>query len=79
MPCKRCGSFDQKQFPAEINIHPPHRGLRNMHIPAVPVFPSILVCQTCSLAEFVLDEDGLRRLKERFRDDRVASDREFKA
>jgi hypothetical protein len=73
MSCKKCGSLYQGKFPAEINIHPPHRGLRNLHLPGLFVFPSILVCQSCGLAEFVLDEDGLEQLKERYREEPLAT------
>jgi hypothetical protein len=69
MSCNKCGSLDQGKFSAEINIHPPHRGLRNLHLPGLFVFTSILVCQSCGLAEFVLDEDGLGQLRERYRDE----------
>jgi hypothetical protein len=73
MSCNKCGSLDQGKFPAEINIHPRHSGLRNLHLPGLFVFPSILVCQSCGLAEFVLDEEGLRQLKERHRDELLAT------
>jgi hypothetical protein len=46
MHCKTCGSGNQTEFDAEINIHFP--GLRNLDRPAVLVFPKLLVCPDLS-------------------------------
>jgi hypothetical protein len=47
-------------FGTEINIHIP--GTKNLDQPAVFVFPKVLVCLSCGLAEFTLLENELQRL-----------------
>lgn len=41
MSCTFCQSSNQREFPAEVNIHLP--GLRNSSNPGVFVFPKLLV------------------------------------
>ena len=60
MPCKSCGSVNQKKFSAEISIHFP--GLQNIDEPVVWVFPKVLVCLDCGTAEFAVPEAELRQL-----------------
>jgi hypothetical protein len=60
MPCKSCGSVDQKKFSAEMAIHFP--GLKNIDKPAVWVFPELVVCFDCGTAEFAVPEEELRLL-----------------
>jgi hypothetical protein len=62
MPCKWCGSFNQKKFSAEIGIHFP--GLENIDKPAVWVFPELVVCFNCGSAEFAIPEPELRQLEQ---------------
>jgi hypothetical protein len=50
MPCKSCGSVNQRKFRAEIGIHFP--GLKNIDKPAVWLFPEVVVCLNCGTAEF---------------------------
>jgi hypothetical protein len=78
MSCKRCASTHQREFPAEVNIHPPHLGLRNLHIPGLFAFPSVLVCRSCGFVEFVLDKDVLAQFRERYQDEWVATDGELR-
>jgi hypothetical protein len=52
MHCKTCGSDNQTEFDAEINIHSP--GLKNLDKPAILVFPKLLVCPDCGFVEFTL-------------------------
>jgi len=60
MACRSCGSGNQKEFTAEIDIHFP--GLRNLDKPTVLVFPKLLVCLDCGFTQFTLPETELRYL-----------------
>jgi hypothetical protein len=60
MACKRYSSESQKKFSAEINIHFP--GFEGLTKPTVWVFPEIVVCLECGLAEFSIPETELRSL-----------------
>lgn len=62
MACRSCGSENQKEFGAEINIHFP--GRKFLDKPAVLVFPKLVVCLNCGFAEFTLPETELRLLGE---------------
>jgi hypothetical protein len=57
VPCKSCGSVNQKKFSAEICIHLP-----DINKPVVWVFPEVVVCLDCGTAEFVVPEAELRQL-----------------
>jgi hypothetical protein len=63
MPCKSCGSNQQNEFDAEINIH--FRGLKELDQPAILVFPQLFVCLNCGFAEFTVSETELRPLAKR--------------
>ena len=58
MPCKSCGSVNQRKFSAEMAIHFP--GLKNIDKPVVWVFPEVVVCLDCGATEFVVPEAELR-------------------
>ncbi len=60
MPCKSCGSFNQKKFSAEMGIH--FLGLENIDKPTVWVFPEVMVCLDCGMAEFSVPKAELRQL-----------------
>lgn len=60
MPCKSCGSVNQRKFGAEVGIH--FLGLKNIDKPVVWAFPKLVVCLDCGAAEFVLLEAELRQL-----------------
>ena len=60
MPCKSCGSVNQRKLSAEMAIHFP--GLKNIDMPVVWVFPEIVVCLDCGTAEFAVPEAQLRLL-----------------
>jgi hypothetical protein len=62
MACKSCGSDNQHEFGAEINIHLP--GREALDKPAVLVFPKLLVCLRCGFTEFTIRETELHRLVE---------------
>src|SRR5580704_6130081 len=51
MLCASCTSGNQREFPAEVNIH--LSGLRNSHNPGVFVFPRLLVCLDCGHSSFM--------------------------
>ena len=60
MPCKSCGSVNQRKFRGEIGIHFP--GLKNIDKPVVWVFPELVICLDCSNAEFAVPEAALSQL-----------------
>jgi len=57
----RCGSENQKEFPAEIMIH--FSGLPNVNKPAVLIFPKIEVCLDCGVTQFTIPGVELGKLK----------------
>ena len=63
MPCKACHSVNQRNFTAEINIHFP--GMKGLDIPAVWVFPPILVCMDCGTTQFTIPEAERKELASR--------------
>jgi hypothetical protein len=62
MPCKSCGSVNQKRFSAEMCFH--FLGLKNLDKPTVWVFPEVIVCLDCGVAEFSVPKNELHQLKE---------------
>jgi hypothetical protein len=62
MACRSCGSVNQTEFGAEINIHFP--GRKGLDKPAVLVFPKLVVCLDCGLTQFTLLDTELRLLRE---------------
>ena len=62
MACRSCGSANQTEFTAEIDIH--FSGLRNLNKPTVLVFPKLVVCLDCGFTQFTLPETELRLLRE---------------
>jgi len=61
IPCKSCGSNNQSKFAGEIAIHRP--GLKNIDKPVVWVFPELVVCLNCGIAEFAVPEAQIPQLK----------------
>jgi hypothetical protein len=62
MACESCGSENQTELGAEINIH--FRRLQNLDKPSVLVFPKLLVCLDCGCSRFTLPEAELRLLRD---------------
>jgi hypothetical protein len=60
VPCKSCGSTNQRQFSAEMGIR--FSGLKNIDKPVVWVFPELVVCLDCGSAEFAVPDAELRQL-----------------
>lgn len=60
MGCKLCGSRNQLEFSAEMNIHLP--GIENLENPGVLLFPEIVVCLDCGDCRFSLAENELATL-----------------
>jgi hypothetical protein len=58
--CKACGSINQKKFIGEMGIRTP--GLKGLEKPIVWVFPELVVCLDCGMAEFTAPEAELRVL-----------------
>jgi hypothetical protein len=61
MSCRACRSVDQREFPAELNIHLP--GPENFETPTVWAFPTLLVCLNCGFTEFFISNAEVRQLK----------------
>jgi hypothetical protein len=60
MPCKSCGSVNQKKSARRWpSIFPE---LENIDKPVVWVFPEVVVCLDCGTSEFALPEADLRQL-----------------
>ncbi len=62
MPCKSCGSVNERKLSAEIGIH--FLGLERVDKPTVWVFPEVIVCLDCGMAEFSVPKDELRQLEQ---------------
>ena len=62
MVCSVCGSEQQGKFHAEIAIHFP--GLQGLNKPIVWVFPQLLICPHCGVAQFGIPETELALLAE---------------
>jgi len=60
MPCRLCGSLNQKKFIGEMGIRSP--GLKGLDKPIVWVFPELIVCLNCGIAEFAVPEAELREI-----------------
>ena len=60
-----CSAFGN--FTAEIALH--FKGLKNIDKPHVFIFPELIVCLDCGIAEFVVSDKELSQLK----DSRAAS------
>jgi hypothetical protein len=58
----QCTHSNQKQFPAEINIHLP--GIEMIDKPTVWVFPQMVVCIECGLTQFVIAPRELGQLSD---------------
>jgi hypothetical protein len=61
MTCRLCGSNNHAEYDAEINIHLP----KDRDRAAVLVFPKLVVCLDCGVAEFTIPEAELHPLGER--------------
>ena len=62
MACKSCGSDRQHKFNGEVAVHFP--GLNGLDKPIVWVFPQLLVCLDCGVAQFAVPETELSVLAE---------------
>ena len=60
MSCVSCLSTNEKNFPAEINIHFP--GIEGLDKPTVWAFPRLTVCLDCGLVQFKIEDIQLRQL-----------------
>jgi hypothetical protein len=58
--CKSCQKDNHGSFGGEVAIHYP--GLEGLDKPIVWVFPKILVCLECGVAEFHIPDEELRKL-----------------
>lgn len=62
MVCDACGSDGKCEFTGEVAIH--FQGLKGLEMPIVWVFPKVLVCLNCGLAQFQIPEEDLRTLED---------------
>jgi len=60
MACTSCGSEKVVKFGGEIGIHFP--GLKDIDRPPVLLFPELVVCLACGVAQFAVPEAELRLL-----------------
>ena len=60
MSCLLCGSANRAEFGGEMLIH--FRGLKNLDIPPVWVFPELLICLDCGFSQFAIPKDQLALL-----------------
>jgi hypothetical protein len=60
MSCKSCGSKKVRRFKAEIAILLP--GYETLIEPTVFVWPELVVCPACGVAQFAVPERELRLL-----------------
>jgi hypothetical protein len=60
MSCLVCASFNQVEFPAEMNIHLP--GIISRNKAGVWLFPKILVCLDCGSSLFAVPKAELSQL-----------------
>jgi hypothetical protein len=63
MVCQTCHSADTREYTAEINIHFP--GMEGLNIPTLLIFPRLLVCLSCGLAQFTIPDAERKALAER--------------
>jgi hypothetical protein len=59
--CRSCSSNNRAEYDAEVNIHLPN----DRDKAAVLVYPRLVVCLDCGVAEFTIPEAELRLLGER--------------
>ena len=62
MACKRCSSENLSNFTAEMNFHFP--GWEGLEKNTVWIFPEVIVCLDCGLAEFTFPASELPSLRE---------------
>jgi hypothetical protein len=61
-PCPSCTSGRQIEFQGEICLHFPG-GLESLDKPLVWVFPRVVVCLDCGLAQFAVPEAELKLIQ----------------
>jgi hypothetical protein len=61
MSCVLCGSANNSEFSAEINLH--FSGLENLDKPSGLVFPQVLLCLDCGFSRFTTPETELGLLR----------------
>jgi hypothetical protein len=62
MGCSSCGSCNQVELPAEINVHLP--GSEKRATPGIFAFPTLLICLDCGLTTFDLAETDLTTIRQ---------------
>ena len=60
MVCARCGANNQAEFDCEVAIHV-RETITSRHSP-ICIFPKVLVCKNCGLAEFTVPAEDLTQL-----------------
>ena len=59
--CASCQSENQKTFTSEMAVHFP--GIEGLQKPIVWMYPKILVCLDCGIAQFIVPEKELEVLQ----------------
>ena len=59
--CQSCGSENLGKFTGELAVHFP--GVQNIDKPHVWLFPELVVCLACGLAQFTVPETELLHLQ----------------
>lgn len=65
--CQSCGSGNLGKFTGELAVHFP--GVQNIDKPHVWLFPELVVCLDCGLAQFTVPQTELLHLNEGSADD----------
>jgi hypothetical protein len=63
MACESCFSSHKTEFLGEICLHF-SGGLESLNKPLVWVFPKVVVCLDCGLAQFAIPETELKLIQE---------------
>ena len=59
--CSFCAADNIGTFDAEVAIH--FRGIENIDVPAIFVYPHLVICKACGGARFTVSQDELTALE----------------
>lgn len=62
MACRSCGSENETEFDAEMNIHFP--GRKGLDKPHVLTCPKLIICLGCGFTQCTIPTNELRALRE---------------
>jgi hypothetical protein len=61
VPCKRCTSVAQQDFPGEVSVNYP--GMQRLNLSPVYICQDVLICLDCGFTELVIPGAELERLR----------------